>query len=323
MGPLEQGRGRPTEHGHDDHLPARRRDLRGDRLLRSTRSAQRLREMAFLTRGLRIELIDERAGGERVDFQYEGGIRDFIAYVNESKDPVHKDVIYFDNETDEGEVEVAMQWNSTYVESTFSFANNINTHEGGTHLSGFKAVAHAHAQRLRARTRGCSRRRRSRSPATTAARAWPRSCRSSCASRSSRARPRPSSATRRSAASWRRRATPSSSEYLEEHPNEARAIVNKLIAASRARQAARKARDADPPQVGARRRRAARQAGRLLAVAIPMPPSCTWSRATAPAAAPSTRATAASRRSCRCAARSSTSRRRASTRCSPTTRSRP
>ena len=60
--------------------------------------------------------------------------------MNEGKEPVHKDVIYFDNETDDGEVEVAMQWNDTYVESTFSFANNINTHEGGTHLSGFKAA---------------------------------------------------------------------------------------------------------------------------------------------------------------------------------------
>ncbi len=101
--------------------------------------SQRLREMAFLNRGLRIELIDERAEGERADFMYEGGIRDFIAYVNASKDVVHKEVIYFDSQSEDGEVEVAMQWNNSYVESTFSFANNINTHEGGTHLSGFKA----------------------------------------------------------------------------------------------------------------------------------------------------------------------------------------
>ena len=101
--------------------------------------SQRLREMAFLTRGLKIDLIDERAGGESISFKYDGGIVDFITYVNEGKDPVHKDVIYFNNETDEGQVELAMQWNQSYVESTFSFANNINTHEGGTHLSGFKA----------------------------------------------------------------------------------------------------------------------------------------------------------------------------------------
>jgi DNA gyrase subunit B len=101
---------------------------------------QRLRETAFLTRGLRIRLVDERAGGETVEFMYEGGIRDFVSYVNQAKDAVHKHIVYFDGLTDEGEVEVAMQWNSSYVESVFSFANNINTHEGGTHLSGFKGA---------------------------------------------------------------------------------------------------------------------------------------------------------------------------------------
>jgi DNA gyrase subunit B len=101
---------------------------------------QRLRETAFLTRGLRIRLVDERAGGETVEFMYEGGIRDFVSYVNEAKDAVHKHIVYFDGTSDEGEVEVAMQWNGSYVESVFSFANNINTHEGGTHLSGFKAA---------------------------------------------------------------------------------------------------------------------------------------------------------------------------------------
>jgi DNA gyrase subunit B len=106
---------------------------------------QRLRETAFLTKGLRIVLIDEREGEERHEFYAEGGIRDFVAYVNDQKDPVHKHVIYFegasngDSEAD-GQVEVAMQWNTSYVESVFSFANNINTHEGGSHLSGFKAA---------------------------------------------------------------------------------------------------------------------------------------------------------------------------------------
>src|SRR5436305_5494862 len=101
---------------------------------------QRLRETAFLTRGLRIVLTDERAGGETQEFHYEGGIRDFVGYVNESKDPVHKHIVYFEGANDEGQVEVAMQWNTKYVESVFSFANNINTHEGGSHLSGFNAA---------------------------------------------------------------------------------------------------------------------------------------------------------------------------------------
>src|SRR5215216_604807 len=101
----------------------------------------RLREMAFLTRGLRITFTDERAdAGEPVEFLYEGGIRDFVAYVNESKDIVHKHIVYFSAATEQGEVEVAMQWNSSYQESVFSFANNINTHEGGSHLSGFRSA---------------------------------------------------------------------------------------------------------------------------------------------------------------------------------------
>jgi DNA gyrase subunit B len=102
--------------------------------------AQRMRETAFLTKGLLIELIDERASGERLEFKYDGGIRDFVAYVNEKRDPVHKKIVYFEHEAEDGQVEVAMQWNSSYQESIFSFANNINTAEGGTHLSGFRSA---------------------------------------------------------------------------------------------------------------------------------------------------------------------------------------
>jgi DNA gyrase subunit B len=101
---------------------------------------QRLRETAFLTRGLRIVIRDERAGGRTDEFHYEGGIKDFVAHVNEAKDPVHKHIVYFEGESDEGAVEVAMQWNGSYVESVFSFANNINTTEGGAHLQGFRAA---------------------------------------------------------------------------------------------------------------------------------------------------------------------------------------
>ena len=83
---------------------------------------------------------DERPAGTTQEFHYEGGIRDFVSYVNESKEPVHKHVVYIEGESEQGAVEVAMQWNTSYVESVFSFANNINTTEGGTHLSGFKAA---------------------------------------------------------------------------------------------------------------------------------------------------------------------------------------
>ena len=110
---------------------------------------QRLRETAFLTRGLRIVLRDERAGGRTDEFHYEGGIKDFVAHVNEAKDPVHKHIVYFEGESDEGAVEVAMQWNSSYVESVFSFANNINTTEGGRTCRA-SGRADAHAQPVRA-----------------------------------------------------------------------------------------------------------------------------------------------------------------------------
>ena len=102
--------------------------------------SERLRETAFLTRNLRIELVDERGAGQRETYQYKGGIVDFVAFLNENKDPLHRKTVYFDNETDDGQVEVAMQWNASYQESVFSFANNINTHEGGSHLSGFRSA---------------------------------------------------------------------------------------------------------------------------------------------------------------------------------------
>ncbi|MEZ5100476.1 MAG: DNA topoisomerase (ATP-hydrolyzing) subunit B [Thermoleophilia bacterium] len=103
---------------------------------------QRLRETAFLTRGLRIVIDDQREGEWREEFHYEGGIRDFVSHVNGKKDPIHGQVVYFENDEAEGRgsVEIALQWNSSYVESVFSFANNINTHEGGSHLSGFAAA---------------------------------------------------------------------------------------------------------------------------------------------------------------------------------------
>jgi DNA gyrase subunit B len=102
--------------------------------------AERLRETAFLTRGLKIELVDERGQTNSVTFQYEGGIEDFVRHLNENKDTLHRKTIFFEGEEEEGQVEVAMQWNASYQESIFSFANNINTHEGGSHLSGFRSA---------------------------------------------------------------------------------------------------------------------------------------------------------------------------------------
>src|SRR5437660_8566032 len=101
---------------------------------------ERMRDTAFLTRGLRITLVDERGEGHRSEFQYDGGIVDFVSYLNRNKEPIHKKVVSFQGESEECAVEVAMQWNSSYQESVFSFANNINTTEGGAHLSGFRSA---------------------------------------------------------------------------------------------------------------------------------------------------------------------------------------
>lgn len=102
---------------------------------------QRMREMAFLNKDLKIELIDERIEpAESVAYKYSGGIIDFVKHLNSTKEPIHKKIIYFDNSEAGNQVEVALQYNTSYSESVFSFANNINTQEGGTHLSGFRSA---------------------------------------------------------------------------------------------------------------------------------------------------------------------------------------
>jgi DNA gyrase subunit B len=98
------------------------------------------REWAFLNKGLKIRLVDQREEARDVTYQYEGGIRDFVEHINEAKDPVHKTIFYLEREEEVGDVEVAMQWNSGFQDSVFTFANNINTHEGGAHLSGFRSA---------------------------------------------------------------------------------------------------------------------------------------------------------------------------------------
>jgi DNA gyrase subunit B len=101
--------------------------------------ANRLREMAFLNKGLEMRFRDER-GDEPVEeiFKYGGGIVDFVQHLNANRDPIHKQIAYFDEVGDDAELEVAMQWTSGYHETILSFANNINTHEGGTHEEGFR-----------------------------------------------------------------------------------------------------------------------------------------------------------------------------------------
>ena len=203
---------------------------------------QRLRETAFLTKGLRIVLVDEREGDERHEFHYEGGIRDFVGYVNKSKDPVHKGIIYFESENEQGAVEVAMQWNSSYVESVFSFANNINTTEGGSHLSGFKGAL-TRTLNDYARAKGLLKEKENNLEGEDVREGL-------AAVLSIKLRdPQFEGQTKTKLGNpWVRGLVEQSvnqrlAEYMEENPTEARRIIEKAVSAARARQAARKARE--------------------------------------------------------------------------------
>lgn len=101
----------------------------------------RLRELAFLNKGIRILLEDLREDQARKSiFQYAGGIKEFVRHLNRNREPLHESILYFEREKDECVVEIAMQYTDSYTENIFSFANNINTQEGGTHMSGFKSA---------------------------------------------------------------------------------------------------------------------------------------------------------------------------------------
>ncbi|GAB6276475.1 MAG: DNA topoisomerase (ATP-hydrolyzing) subunit B [Rectinema sp.] len=101
--------------------------------------SNRLRELAFLNKGVKISLIDERLSQpKRTEFRFEGGLREFVEYLNKNKSIIHKDVIYFSGVRDEVEIEVGIQYNDGYNETMFSYVNGINTREGGTHLIGFR-----------------------------------------------------------------------------------------------------------------------------------------------------------------------------------------
>ncbi len=203
---------------------------------------ERLRETAFLTRGLRISLIDERAEGHSAEFQYEGGIEDFVTYLNENRDPVHRKVIFFAGEGEEGSAEIAMQWNSSYQESIHSFANNINTREGGSHMSGFRSALTRTLNRY-AREHNLLKEKEDnlsgedvREGLTAVISVKLRDPQFEGQTKTKLGNPG-------MAGFVESIVNTGLSEFLEENPSEARAVILKAVQAQRAREAARKARD--------------------------------------------------------------------------------
>jgi len=204
--------------------------------------AERLRETAFLTRGLKVELIDERGGGQRVEFLYKGGIADFVKHLNESKDPLHRKIIFLEGETKEGQVEVAMQWNSSYQESTFSFANNINTHEGGTHLSGFRAALTRTLNAI-ARNRGLLKEKDENLSGDDVREGLTAVVSVKLADPQFEGQTKTKLGNPPIEGLVKEVVNRQLGDFLEEHPADARRILTKAVEAARAREAARKARD--------------------------------------------------------------------------------
>ncbi|HKT44719.1 MAG TPA: DNA topoisomerase (ATP-hydrolyzing) subunit B [Gaiellaceae bacterium] len=203
---------------------------------------QRLRETAFLTKGLHIKLVDERADGKTVEFHYEGGIKDFVAYVNESKEPVHRHIAYFENESDVGIAEVAMQWNSSYQDSIFSFANNINTIEGGTHMQGFRSALTRTLNKY-ARDKGLLKEKEENLDGEDVREGLAAVISVKLQNPQFEGQTKGKLGNPQIAGFVEATVNAGLSEFLEENPTDARQIVTKAIAASRARQAARKARE--------------------------------------------------------------------------------
>ncbi len=205
--------------------------------------ASRFRETAFLNKNLRITLTDERELEPRKEeFRYAGGIIDFVKYLNENKETVNSRPIYFEAEGPEGAVEIAMQWNNGYSDAVLAFANNINTHEGGTHLDGFKnaltRTINEYARRqgiLKEKDENLS----------------GEDIREGLAAIISvkLTDPQFEGQTKTKLGNTEMRGlvqsvvTQGLSEYLEEHPGPARQIVSKSAQAAKARAAARKARE--------------------------------------------------------------------------------
>ncbi len=205
--------------------------------------ADRLRELSFLNKGVVIKITDERPGEEREDtYHAKGGLKEFVHHLNASRKNLHPEVLYLDTTKDDIGIELALQYNDGYNDTTFSFVNNINTHEGGTHLTGFKSaltrVINSYAQKgnfLKKADFTLSGE-DVREGLTAVLSVKVREPQFEGQTKTKLGNSEVESAVKTEVGEWL-------SNYLEEHPRTANIIIEKAVSAARAREAARKARD--------------------------------------------------------------------------------
>ncbi len=205
---------------------------------------QRFREMAFLTKGLKIEFADDRGEGFNASFKYDGGIRDFVTYLHSqgTREALHKKVVYFEDGGEVGDVEVAMQWNGSYQENLLSFANNINTHEGGSHLSGFRSAL-TRTLNAYARSKGLLKEKEDNLQGEDVREGLTAIISVKVADPQFEGQTKTKLGNPPVEGFVQTAVNRGLAEFLEENPADGRQIVLKAVQASRAREAARKARD--------------------------------------------------------------------------------
>jgi DNA gyrase subunit B len=203
----------------------------------------RLRELSYLNKGVAISLKDERLGKEREEtYHAKGGLKEFVAFLNANKKPLHSEILYLDGEKDEIGIEVALQYNDGYNETVFSFVNNINTHEGGTHLTGFKAALtrtiNSHAQKGNALKKADFTLSGDdvREGLTAVLSVKVREPQFEGQTKTKLGNSEVETAVKTVVNEWL-------GGFLDEHPRVANIIIEKAVSAARAREAARKARD--------------------------------------------------------------------------------